>query len=264
MFKTVSLSLKLLVRRIPYILFLGFCIYALVYLCQLTFYRYAPPSAFLNIKSAVISSGQVTQPLELTFCRNARATYSGATAARSYYKLVDNKRFVAGTYSFKVDYERGDSCQIIPIPADRHPQSAGTYYAETTISFPVKFDNYTFYKDMTYRTEAFRLSDTVQGLQEQIRQLQQEIEALKAILRARGVELPSDTGVTVIPTAGGSSMAVVVPPMANTRPSVQPVVPVTPTTPSQPQEPAQPALVDVKTPLSPVLCLNLLGQVKVC
>ena len=198
MFKLIINTVKLLLNRLPYILFTAFCFYGIFYLAQISFYRFMPPQYFLNVKSASIETAQVNQPLNLTFCRDARATYPNSKAQRSYYKIEGDKRINAGQYPLVINYEQGDICQVVVIPPAKHPKKSGIYEMQTSVHFAVKFGGYTFEKNIEYKTDGtFRLSDTVQGLQDQIIELQNEIEILKDLLRDRGVDVPRTvTGVS--------------------------------------------------------------------
>lgn len=240
MFKTVKLAAVLFVKRIPYILIVALCVYAIVYLAQLSFYRYAPPAVFFRVSSASIDTAQVNQPLNFTFCRYARSTFVSAPTTRSYFRLEGSNRYGAGEYTFTATYERGDSCQVIKIPVERHPSQSGVYYAETTVRYPVRFDNYVFHKEYTYQTETFRLSDTVKGLQQQIIELQTEIETLKAILRSRGVVVPETQSASPPPAV----------PVENTTSSAPPNQPVVATAPPDPEQtPPNPQSVGLVTQL---------------
>lgn len=229
---TLWLAGKLLLKRVPYILITSLCLYGIAYLIQFSFYRFAPPSVFLSVSSAKMETTQVNQPINLTLCRNARQSYRNSETTRSFYMLEGSTKVQAGTYTVKTaNYEKGDICQIIRIPVERHPTESGIYDSNTEIRFEVKFDDYTFPKTISYNVdETFRLSDTVQGLQTQILDLKQQIEILNEALRSRGVDVPEIVSRSTTVQTQSSTGTVSIQPNTNP-PATNPV----PTAPPDPQ-----------------------------
>lgn len=262
----------LLVKRLPYIFITALCLYGLAYLAQMSYYRWGNPNWFVTVRSATVDSSQVNLPLKVTFCRNSRENYDNAMLRRSFFRVDGESRFNAGTYTAQIDLERGDTCQIINVPVDKHPNDRGIYTAQSAVRFNVRFDDYSFSKVVEYDLDKpFELRDTVEGLQEQIRTLQAEIEVLREILRSRGVEVPENAPVTQLrQTVNNTSSQATVPSTTSSNPPTTPVVgtaPPDPDTPARPQPAAQvdTGLVQLQVlPSGQILCLNTALTPGVC
>lgn len=181
-------------RRLLYFTIISLALYGVVYLAHYSYYAFLPGKWFFNVKSATATSISINQPLPFTLCRQIRYPKISADdniTTRSYFKLVgSNQPESSGEYAFSPGYEGNNTCQVIMIPATKHPNKGGTYYIYTSIDFYVSYEGYRFKKTANYTSKPFKISDTTQSLQDRIIELENQIEQLKDILRSRGVTVP--------------------------------------------------------------------------
>lgn len=174
---------RLFFRRFGYIAIFAVSLYIVGYISQLAYYRFMPGRWFLGVSAARVSDAQVSEELSLTLCRTTRYPNIKGASTRSFYQYLDGgKLSPAGDYEFTATYESDKNCQVIHIPASKHPEKAGDYYIHTDITFIVYEGSHGFKKVVSYDTNRFHIYDTTRSLRQQIQDLQSQLDALRAEL----------------------------------------------------------------------------------
>lgn len=176
MINVITNGARLLYKRIPYYAVASVSLYVLIFIGDRSYYRFMPASWWIHIQGVPhIDDGQVDGTLTLTFCRETRYPDIMAIGARSFYMILNDHASPAGSYSFSPRIAHTPRCQYISIPASKHPSKPGTYLAHTDLTFLIEGHR----KVLSYDTNAFRLSDTRQSLQQQIDTLQEQLKTLQ-------------------------------------------------------------------------------------
>lgn len=93
-----------------------------------------PGKYYVNYYKTEAFDSSVGKPVTLNLCRNARQNIK-PEAVRSIISTETGK--VVGEYEFMPNIQKGDSCSLIDIDVDRHPQLTGEYFITTNLTFVI-------------------------------------------------------------------------------------------------------------------------------
>lgn len=238
-----------LLKKVPRIALFMVSFFAIFWVGQQLYYRFAPAETFLNYYYAKVDDTPVgTEPLA-TLCRRVSTQGVRIEAVRTFikYEDVSGKPSVAGEYQFSAGVEQqevGTNCQNVRLR--RQPQVQGTFSAHTEYVFYING----YRKSGSYDTNKYKMTPTAQSLEAQVKSLQDQIDILKRQMESAAVE-PSTGGTTG--TGSSSSSSGSRPSGSSTTPSGSSggstpptaVQPQTPDTPITPAEPVETCIVDV-------------------
>lgn len=226
-----------LIKRLPRIAFFVLSFFAIFWVGQQLYFKYAPASNFLDFYYVKVDDTPVgTEPL-LTLCRRVNTEGIKISAVRSFIQFKDaddNAGQVRAEYQFDAGIEKRDTnCQNLRLK--KQPQVAGDYVVHTEYEFYIngnrKSDSY---DSNRYKMTPISLSldEQVKALQLQIDELNRQIDALKA--RA-GSSSTGGSSATTTPRSSPTTSSGATPGPSATSPSLPPVnVPPSAATPPRP------------------------------
>lgn len=226
-----------LIKRLPRIAFFVLSFFAIFWVGQQLYYKYAPASNFLDFYYVKVDDTPVgTEPL-LTLCRRVNTEGIKIAAVRSFIQYKDendNVGQVQAEYQFDAGIEKRDTnCQNLRLK--KQPQIAGDYVVHTEYEFYINGNR----KSDSYDSNRYKMTPVTLSLDEQVKALQLQIDDLNRqidALKARAGS--SDTGGSAQTTTPSSSSASG---STNTPAPTTPTNPPTVTIPPNVDPPARPA-----------------------
>lgn len=182
--------LAAIVLKLPRIAFFSLSFFAIFWVGQQLYYKYAPADQFLDFYYAKVDDTTIgTEPL-MALCR--RINYSGIRieAYRTFIEFQGenaDKAVTVGEYNFEANVERGDgNCTNVRLK--KQPQKVGTYKAYTEYVFYVNGNR----KSGNYETNQYKMTALTLTADEQINALQTQIELLQAQIDDLRSRTPTD------------------------------------------------------------------------
>lgn len=219
-----------LLGKMPRIALITVAFFAIFWVGQQLYHRFAPAETFLNYYYAKVDDTPVgTEPLA-TLCRRVSTEGIKIEAFRTFIKFEDatGKSQVVGEYQFTAGVEQGDSnCQNVRLR--KQPQIEGTYSVHTEYVFYVSG----YRKSGSYDTNKYKMTPTQRSVDDRVKELEEQLEILKS---QRSAETNSSTSTATSPGSSSSSSAgsnqqdtvgTTPPPTADQTPDT-PIVPATP------------------------------------
>ena len=234
-------------KRVPRIAFFMLSFFVIFWVGQQLYFRFAPAENFLNYYYAKVDDTPVgTEPLA-TLCRRVSTEGIKIEAVRTFIKFEDvtGKPTTVGEYQFTAGVEQlpdGTNCQNLRLR--KQPQVQGTYSAHTEYVFYING----YRKSGSYDTNKYKMTETQQSLDLQIKTLQDQIDILRQQLSNAGGDTtttgsspstasPSTNGQSTPPAQRSSGSSGSTPPAA--------AAPQTPDTPITPAEPGETCIVNL-------------------
>ena len=189
-FRVVYGIIAAIVMRLPRIAFFVLSLYAIFFVGQQLYYRYAPADHFLDFYYAKVDDTPIgTDPL-MTLCRRVNTEGIRIAAVRSFIQYDgedDTRGQVVAEYQFDAGIEKMDTnCQTLRLR--NQPQVAGAYRVHTEFKFYVNGNR----KSGAYDTNRYMMTPVQLTIDEQITELQNQIRLLEAQIDA----LRAETGTT--------------------------------------------------------------------
>lgn len=233
--------LAAIVLKLPRIAFFVLSFFAIFWVGQQLYFKYAPSEQFLDFYYAKVDDTPIgTEPL-MTLCR--RINYDGIRieAYRTFIQFQgdDEKPVTVGEYNFEANVERGDS-NCTNVRLEKQPQRVGKYEAFTEYVFYVNGNR----KAGSFRTNQYQMTAITLSADEQIKSLQKQIELLEAQLDELKRQNDSSTQSPSRSSTGSSSVE---PQPTITRTSPQTTTPQPPQRDNTPETPPAPT----PTPTAP-------------
>lgn len=168
-----------LFKKVPRIAFFMLSFFAIFWVSQQLYFRFAPAETFLNYYYAKVDDSPVgTEPLA-TLCRRVSMQGIRIEAVRTFikYEDVNGKPVTAGEYQFSAGVEQlTDGTNCMNVRLRKQPQVQGTYSAHTEYVFYVNG----YRKSGSYDTNKYKMTPTQQSMEQQIKQLQDQIDIIKS------------------------------------------------------------------------------------
>jgi hypothetical protein len=199
-----------IVMKLPRIAFFILSFYAIFWVGQQLYFKYAPADHFLDFYYAKVDDTPIgTEPL-MTLCRRVNTEGIKIAAVRSFIQCqsADSERGeVVAEYQFDAGIEKLETnCQTLRL--GNQPQVVGSYRVHTEFEFYINGNR----KSGAYDTNKYNMTPLTLSVDEQIDELQREIRLLEAQVKA----LRDQNGETSTQTPATPSQA---PQGAQTQPS---------------------------------------------
>lgn len=170
--------LAAIVMRLPRIAFFALSFYAIFWVGQQLYFKYAPADQFLDFYYSKVDDTPVgTDPL-MTLCRRVASEGIKISATRTFIEYLDEKDqkgTVCAEYQFDAGIEKRETnCQ--PLRLKNQPQVAGTYRVHTEYEFYINGNR----KSGSYDSNQYKMTAITLSTDEQINALQRQIELLQA------------------------------------------------------------------------------------
>lgn len=239
-----------MLRKVPRIAFFMLAFFAIFWVGQQLYYRFAPAESFLNYYYAKVDDSPIgTEPLA-TLCRRVSTEGIRIQAVRTFikYEDVNGKPTTVGEYQFTAGVEQlpdGSNCQNVRLR--KQPQVKGTYSVHTEYVFEING----YRKSGAYDTNKYKMTETQQSLDLQIRTLQDQIDILRQQLTNNGGDTTTtgSSPSTASPSTNGQPREGDPPAQRSNGSSgsnpPQAVPPQTPDTPITPAAPSETCIIDV-------------------
>lgn len=193
--RLITRTTKLLWHRLPRIALYTVAFYALFWVGQQTYYRFAPAEQFIRFYKVQVQNAREGQDIPFQVCRTKDANYQ-ISGYRTFYKLTETDEDSGQRYaqSRLEGALENDECANLFIRVEKVPHTPGSYYFVTELEFSV--NGYT--KHLRYKSNVYSIVEqpleTPEQIQDRIDDLQRQIDELKASLARRSV--PADSTAT--------------------------------------------------------------------
>jgi hypothetical protein len=195
-------------NRLPKIAMYTFAFWALFFVVEHLYFRFAPADHFLKYRSVFVQDAEEGDDVRFSACRDKDANYH-ITGTRTFYRISENEpepRRRIQTIDVDTTLENSECANLFIAPDDFYHEPGKYMFVSDLCFFVFKYE-----KCITHETNVYEIRPrhnlTPAEIQQQIEELQRQIDALKAQLAMipASRSISNSTSQTTTPQANSRS-----------------------------------------------------------